>query len=194
MGNAGYSSDVQLVVSYFGPTDCVTDSIMARYIVGEDYTMEDAMMVSPYYQITKDAPPLYLTHGANDQSVKFMHSEKMAERAKGLLGEENVTTVFYEDAPHANIKVYDSDSAILSVEEFISTHLTQFREELGAAPSETEPVENTPAESVQPATPETEDADGSGSNPTAVIVVVVVIVIVSGIIAAAIIFRKKQKH
>lgn len=187
MGNADFSSDVQLMVSYFGPGDNVTDTIMARYIAGEDFTMEDAMAVSPYYQITKDAPPLYLTHGANDQSVNIMHSQKMAERAKQLLGEENVTTVFYEDAPHANVKVYDSDAAILSVEEFISNYLARFREEQAAAP-----VENEPVESAKPSAPVESSGQNGGLSPAVIAVIAVVLIAV--VVVVVVVLRKKKRN
>lgn len=192
MGNGEFSSDVQLMVSYFGPTDCIGDEIMGRYIVGEDYTMEQTMAVSPYYQITKDAPPLYLTHGANDQSVRIMHSEKMSERAKQLLGEENVTTVFYEDAPHANVKVYDSDAAILSVTEFIEGHLTKFREEQAAAPSENAPAESTPAQSAPPSTPVENSEQTAGVSPA--VIAVIATAFIAAAIAAVIVLCKKKKN
>lgn len=195
MGNEGFSSDVQLMVSYFGPTDCMGDEIMGRYIVGEDYTMEQTMAVSPYYQITKDAPPLYMTHGANDKSVNISHSQKMAERATQVLGEENVTTVFYEDAPHANVKVYDSDAAILSVTEFIEGHLAQFREEQAAtpqesAPVETAPVESTPAEAT-PAPAPAESAEPAGGLSPAVVAVIVAAAL-AAVAAVVVVLRKKK--
>lgn len=166
MGNADESSDVQLMISYFGPSDCVGDPIMAYAILGDGYTNDQAIAVSPYYQITKDAPPLYLTHGENDSTVGVEHSKKMQERATSLLGEDNVTAVFYEDAPHANIKVYDSDAAILSVADFLNSHLATFRAEQAA---------NTAVAAADTVTEET-PADTNAQNTVPVVPIVLVLI------------------
>lgn len=184
MGNEAYSSDVQAMVSYFGPADCVSDEIMARYIAGEDYTMEDAMAVSPYYQISKDSPPLFLTHGQNDESVNIMHSQKMEERAKQILGEENVTAVYYENAPHANIKVYDSSSAIRAVDEFLTAQLAKPRTAAAAEPAETAPesAQNTTA-------PESSgEVEPGGVSGVAIFMVILVIAVI-----VAVIFLRRKK-
>lgn len=145
MGHSDYSSDVQAMISYFGPADCVKDTMMAYAILGVDYTMQQAMAVSPYYQIDRDSPPLYLTHGRNDNTVSVDHSIKMQERAESVLGEENVVAKYYDNAPHANIAVFDSDEAIRSVAEFLTDRLEKHR--LSNPPvQETEPSEPIPTE------------------------------------------------
>lgn len=184
MGNADQSSDVQLMISYFGPADCVGDPIMAYAILGDGYTNDEAIAVSPYYQITKDAPPLYLTHGENDSTVSVEHSKKMQERATALLGEDNVTAVFYEDAPHANIKVYDSDAAILNVAQFLNDHLAQFRAEQPQT-TEAEPAAETEAPT------KTETAAPAESKAPIVSAAIVLIAAVA--VAGVVVVNKKKK-
>jgi acetyl esterase/lipase len=132
MGNANFSSDVQAMVSYFGPSDAVGKSsvltdlledpfgIMGLAILGNTYTEALAKQVSPCWQITSAAPPLFLTHGRNDQTVPVEHSYKMEQKAKEVIGTANVTAIYYDNAPHANIAAFDKQSAMEAVEAFLT--------------------------------------------------------------------------
>lgn len=183
MGNEGYSSDVQAMISYFGPADCVSDPMMAYAILGEDHTSQDAMAVSPYYQISKDSPPLYLTHGKDDATVSVTHSEKMEERAKTLLGEENVTAKYYDHAPHANIAAFDSDEAILSVEAFLTKHLTEHRENVPEVPETQASAPSTDPVDIQPEEPGTND----------LVIIGCVVAVIAVLAVVGIIVWKKRK-
>jgi acetyl esterase/lipase len=122
-GNADCSSDVQAMISYFGPSDI--SGVMAYAALGSE-SMNDAEMsisASPCYQINKNSPPLFLTHGENDTTVPISHSNIMKEKALELIGEENVTSVFYKDAPHASKSAFDTKSAREAVEQFLTKHL-----------------------------------------------------------------------
>jgi acetyl esterase/lipase len=131
MGNAGFSSDVQAMVSYFGPSDLV-DNIMGYAVFGSSYTEELGKAASPYYQITKNAPPLFLTHGENDAAVPIEHSYKMEQKAKELIGAKNVTSIYYADAPHASKAAFDKSSAMQAVEVFLATQLANSKSDSAA--------------------------------------------------------------
>ena len=120
MGNSAYSSDIQCAVSYFGPADCVGDPIMGEYLYGEGATEEQLRAASPLYQISEKTCPLYLTHGLMDTTVSFEHTKKMEEAAKRILGEDQVTAVYYEKGTHANRVVFDTEDAIRSVSAFLT--------------------------------------------------------------------------
>lgn len=120
MGNESYSSDVQLIVSYFGPTELT--GLFGIAALGNNASDELGEAGSPYYQVNKNTPPIFLTHGRNDQTVPFQQSVDMEAKAKALIGAENVVTVFYDNAPHASIAAYDTKSAAQKVEQFITAN------------------------------------------------------------------------
>ena len=122
MGNADFSSDVQAMVSYFGPSDFV-DNIMGAVLLGNSYTDELAKLASPYHQIDANAPPLFLTHGENDDAVPISHSYAIEQRAIELLGSENVTTLYREDGPHASRAAFDTAETMEAVVAFINRHM-----------------------------------------------------------------------
>jgi len=105
MGNAEYSSDIQAMVSYFGPT--YTDGLFAYALLGSEH-YENAELIeaaSPYVQLTEHAPSLFLTHGENDQLVSIEQSRIMEAKAKELLGEDRVTSMYFAHGPHASKSV-----------------------------------------------------------------------------------------
>lgn len=120
MGNENYSSDVQAIVGYFGPYDLV--GLLALAAVGSDASPELVQQVSPICQLNSKTPPIFLTHGRNDQVVPVEQSYMMEEKARTLLGNENVVSLYYDDAPHASIGAFDTLEAAEAVESFISKH------------------------------------------------------------------------
>lgn len=127
MGNGDYSSDIQAIVSYYGPADLnagtKNSNDLATCVLGNDSTEAQRIEASPYYQLSKNSPPLFLTHGRNDESVAFENSTKMEQKAKELIGEDNVTTVYFDNAPHADKVVFNGTELISSIETFLSIHL-----------------------------------------------------------------------
>lgn len=121
MGHEGGSSDVQAIISYFGPTNLV--DLLGLAALGNDFTQEETEIASPYYQINENTPPLFITHGKNDIVVPVQQSYDMEEKAKTLIGAENVTAIYYEDAPHANVGAFDVLSAARQVETFLKNNL-----------------------------------------------------------------------
>ncbi|MGG4217848.1 S-layer homology domain-containing protein [Paenibacillus jamilae] len=122
MGNAGYSSDVQAMVSYFGPTN--TNGLFAYALLGSKNIGNTELIksASPYYQITADAPPLFLAHGEDDQTVPAMQSHVMESKARKLIGDENVTSRYFTHGPHASKSVFDAKPVMEAVEAFITKH------------------------------------------------------------------------
>lgn len=119
MGNAGHSSDVQAMISYFGPSDMVGDPM----VNGSESTEQDQRDASPYWQLTAGDVPLFLAHGENDGAVPSWHSHKMEEKARGLLGSRQVTSLYFEDGPHGSKAVFDAQTAIDAVSGFLARHL-----------------------------------------------------------------------
>ncbi|TPR55563.1 alpha/beta hydrolase [Enterococcus sp. OL5] len=123
MGNPEESSAIQAIVSYFGPTDM--HGIMGELLFGADYSEEKVQEASPLEQMTPACPPMFLTHGMNDQAVTIDHSYKMEAKAREVIGEDKVTTLFYENGPHANIDVFDSQKTMDAVYEFLKQQLNK---------------------------------------------------------------------
>ncbi|MBP1076324.1 acetyl esterase/lipase [Microbacterium terrae] len=118
MGNADFSSDVEAMVSYFGPSDLV-DNIMGLAVTGTAGTTEMQTLGSPYHQLTADDVPLFLTHGENDATVPVWHSKVMDEKAVAVLGDENVTSVYFENAPHGSRAAFDIPLLMTAVGDFL---------------------------------------------------------------------------
>jgi para-nitrobenzyl esterase len=137
MGNEEYSSDIQAMASYYGPSSLVSENdaagadLLSLYCLGGKMVLSNGEIIgasaeiekaaSPYYQITADAPPLFLSHGSDDASVSIQHSEIMERRAKEL--SISVTTMFYESAQHAQRSVYDNRTAIDALSGFLTENL-----------------------------------------------------------------------
>lgn len=136
MGNAGYSSDVQAMVSYFGPTN--TNGLFAYALLGSKNIGNTELIktASPYYQITADAPPLFLAHGEDDQTVPAMQSHVMESKARKLIGDENVTSRYFAHGPHASKSVFDAKPVMEAVEAFITKHHNDLK---NPSPTESKP-------------------------------------------------------
>jgi len=80
-GNGGweeFSSRVQAVVPYFGPSELRRGTSTVKFIGG---TLEDKpeiyKIASPINYVTEDDPPLLLIHGEQDTTVPYNHSEQI---------------------------------------------------------------------------------------------------------------------
>jgi len=127
MGYAEYSSDVQVMVSYFGPK--YTDGLFAYALLGSEHYEDKELYeaASPYVQLTEHAPPLFMTHGENDQLVGIEQSRMMEVKAKELLGDDQVTTLYFEDGPHASRSVFDAKEVMEAIESFITKHYSKYK-------------------------------------------------------------------
>lgn len=90
-GNAGQSSGVQAVVSFFGPEDFTTHDwppdlereVIVPFLGGSFAERPEAYRrASPIAYVSRDAPPFLLFHGRNDELVPVDQSIRFAERLK----------------------------------------------------------------------------------------------------------------
>jgi acetyl esterase/lipase len=98
-GNAEQSSQVQAVVSFFGPTDLcektwgkeVEERVLAPFVgAAFDDKPELYKKVSPVTYIGKGAPPFLFFHGSKDTLVAPRHSKEMCEKLKAAGGSAKV--------------------------------------------------------------------------------------------------------
>jgi len=90
-GPDGFSSRVQAVVSFYGPSD-LARLLAARHLANEPVRTflgdpaalraESVADSSPINRVSRDAPPMLLIHGSDDPWVPLEHSVLMAEALK----------------------------------------------------------------------------------------------------------------
>jgi acetyl esterase/lipase len=96
-GNPKFSSRVQAVCDYFGPTDFVNvldqrerntgkapaEPLVDKLLGGSPTERpEQARLASPVTFVTRHAPPFLIVHGDQDPLVPFQQSEELAETLK----------------------------------------------------------------------------------------------------------------
>jgi len=90
-GNAGQSSRVQAVVSFFGPTDFSTRDwprdlereVIVPFLGGSFADRPDVYRkASPVSYVTREAPPFLLFHGAEDELVPVDQSKLLAAKLR----------------------------------------------------------------------------------------------------------------
>jgi acetyl esterase/lipase len=98
-GNAGESSRVQAVVSFFGPTNLsrtdwdreAKERNLVPLLGGTPEERPDAYRkASPMTYARKGAPPFLFIHGAEDKMVLPAHSQDMAEKLRAAGGSARV--------------------------------------------------------------------------------------------------------
>lgn len=104
LGNAGYSSRVQAVVDYFGPTDlskwrptadpAVNEKLSQSLLMGFDVVKypERAARGNPITYVSKDDPAFFIGHGQEDKLVPVSQSELLhaALRKAGVASELHI--------------------------------------------------------------------------------------------------------
>ena len=119
LGNAAYSSNVQAVVDWFGPTDFLLMDPQLKEtgngtpnhseanspeskVLGQKITEipEKVKLANPETYITKDDPPFFIEHGSKDNTVPVQQSENFYEKLVAVLGEQKVTLIVLEGAGH----------------------------------------------------------------------------------------------
>jgi acetyl esterase/lipase len=101
-GNAEQSSQVQAVVSFFGPTD-LTRAVFAKEATTANFVPllggtlaerpEEYRRASPIVYVRKNAPPFLLLHGTADRIVPPEQASAMAERLQKAGGVAKVEWV-----------------------------------------------------------------------------------------------------
>jgi acetyl esterase/lipase len=126
---ASASSEVQCVVSYYGPSDFTQSygkSVDAAEVLplwlGGDLTKErhKHILASPLYWITPAAPPTLLLHGTNDKYVAHEQAVWMHDRLEAAGVETKLIT--FEGAGHG-FKGADRAKADQAALDFFDAHL-----------------------------------------------------------------------
>src|SRR4030042_686660 len=120
MGNPDYSSRVQAVVDWFGPTDflkmdeqlkesmvknpqvhSVPDSPESE-LIGKNLTDAPELVraANPETYITPDDPPFFIQHGQIDHLVPYQQSVNFASKLSAIIGMEEVTRELFPDSGH----------------------------------------------------------------------------------------------
>ena len=87
----GYSSQVQAVTEFFGPTD-LTDASLYDLIQGLGqlafydtlWNSPELIKASPITYVKADAPPIFIAQGTLDQTVPFVQSQMFYDKMKAL--------------------------------------------------------------------------------------------------------------
>jgi acetyl esterase/lipase len=116
-GNAGVSSEIQAVVGFATPANKLDgDSQIARR---HGLTQDEAMLLSPYENVSEKSAPLYLIHGDADQAVEPRNSQDLYDRYK-----EFGVHVELEWVPNEGHGFYEgTDMAIKRASEFFLKQL-----------------------------------------------------------------------
>ena len=107
MGNAEYSSDVQTIVSFCGPSVFSGDYkvLMSAYLGnfmkadGTQYTDKEieelSVLWSPTDQVNSDTPPMFLSYSKSDKTVPYYFYEEMMTSAQMFMDEKDIKSVIY---------------------------------------------------------------------------------------------------
>lgn len=123
--DSGFSSNVQALVNFYGPSDLAHeeawDKSSVEYLIGKTYkeAPEIYKSASPIYFITKAAPPTLTFHGTLDELVPFEQSDRLHQK----LQETGVPSYYHklEGWPHT------MDISV-KVNAFSQYHMDQFFE------------------------------------------------------------------
>jgi acetyl esterase/lipase len=141
LGHAEYSSDVQVAVDMFGPTDFLkmdehlaasglgpcdhsqADSPESRYLGGRVTEIpEKAREANPTTYVHGGMPPILIQHGTRDCSVPVQQSIEFARAIEGRVGADRVELDIFEGAVHAD-PAFESDKNMARVFGFLDRHL-----------------------------------------------------------------------
>jgi acetyl esterase/lipase len=141
LGHPGERSDVQAVVSWFGPTDflkmdvylrqtgCGTpdhgapDSPESRLLGAPISEVPDAVRrANPESWLRPDCPPFLLQHGTRDHLVPFQHSVRLADRIDEVAGAGRARLTLLEGARHGGPE-FETAENLAVVRGFLQAHL-----------------------------------------------------------------------
>ncbi len=216
MGNEAYSSDVQAMVSYFGPSVFTGEEqeIFAYAMLGDLATEggEEAELLkeqmSPYHQITSEAPALFMVHGMNDETVPVVHSQMMEEMASVLLDEGDLVAIYLENGPHGNKAFFDQEYIMSRLQSFLTKQSAKYlTQESGTKPdsresSEEEVSDSSDHEKTADSASDNSDEvpensmvqEDSGGINIIVAVVVAVVVLTAAAMGIVAVGKRKTRH
>ena len=135
LGNQGYSSEVQAVVDFFGPTDFLQmdaagseithdapDSPESKLIGGPIRdNQEKVAAANPITYVSKDDPPFLIVHGKRDRLVPYQQSQLLHT----ALVKSRVESTLYvlKEAGHGFGGKFDSQELFEIVQKFFDQHL-----------------------------------------------------------------------
>ncbi len=144
LGNEKQPSNVQAVVSWFGPTNFLTmDEYLAEnnllappgfrhneanspesLLLGQKITEipEKVKAANPETYIRDNLPPFLLQHGTADPVVPVQHSIQLAERLRLVAGEEKIILELLEGAEHGDER-FETAKNVSRVLDFLDKYL-----------------------------------------------------------------------
>jgi acetyl esterase/lipase len=120
MGNPDYSSRIQAVVDWFGPTDFLKmdeqlkESMVKNpqvhsapdspesELIGKNLTDAPELVraANPETYITPDDPPFFIQHGQIDNLVPYQQSVNLASKLSAIIGTKKVTLELFPESGH----------------------------------------------------------------------------------------------
>ncbi len=106
-----YSSKIQAVVDFFGPTDLTDDSLSelifkrgAQAFYDISFNSPELIAASPITYVRSDAPPIFIAHGNLDLTVRYEQSQMFYDKMIALGAQ--VTLVKMVNGIHSFAPVY----------------------------------------------------------------------------------------
>jgi acetyl esterase/lipase len=127
-GHEDFSSRVQAVVDFYGPTDLtiplVRDVDVVKEFLGKEYDKDPNLYkkASPILHVTPDDPPTLILHGTLDNVVSIKQSDKLVERLKQV----GIAHVYdrLEGWPHVmDIAQPVYDRCVFLIDSFLARHM-----------------------------------------------------------------------
>lgn len=144
IGHAAFSSDVQAVVAWFGPSNFLTmdqqleesglaPKVEERHngpnspeslLLGQTITEVPELVTTanPETYITEGVPPFLLQHGTRDSTVPFQQSVEFAHKLDRALGSKKVRLTLLENKEHAD-DAFGAPENLEIVFAFLDQHL-----------------------------------------------------------------------
>lgn len=140
-GNNNFSSNIQAVVDWFGPTNLLAMDSMAfaqgcvssnhndvnspeSQLVGVQITTRPDLVakVNPATYITSNDPPFFIEHGLIDCTVPFAQSQYLYDRLLPALGSQKVKLKFLTATGHGG-GLFDNSTTINEAIDFLDAYL-----------------------------------------------------------------------
>jgi acetyl esterase/lipase len=141
LGHPTQRSDVQAVVSWFGPTDFLKMDVYLRQTGcgtpdhGAPTSPESQLLGAPIAEVPDavrranpeswlrpDCPPFLLQHGTRDHLVPYQHSVRLADRIDEVAGPGRARLTLLEGARHGGA-AFESAENLAVVSAFLREHL-----------------------------------------------------------------------
>ncbi|MDR1893046.1 MAG: alpha/beta hydrolase fold domain-containing protein [Oscillospiraceae bacterium] len=147
MGNAGYSGDVQAVISYQGISDLTAwnqppslsglaglNRPPVTTLLGNGYTNAAALDASPITHVNGNTVPMYIAHSQNDETVQFALSQTLYNKLKTVMDPSLLETYFPALGNHGDADYYDTSSTAQSMINWLNERFASNPDTLPGAP------------------------------------------------------------